>query len=192
MKFDNPLEPVYKAFLVASDCFSLAERTMQIQHEELIQSTRFHGVATSEIYIALEGAEKQVADLAILALFATFERFVIEHLQTANQLLATGYPYRYSTRLAQKFRSEVEYWKFDEVLNLFKGEVDANLIGQVKQIKQYRDWIAHQNPDKANPRRVTPERVFEVLTSVIEQIRLTHTPPTLQQPVDTDTIAALV
>ncbi|GAB7526653.1 hypothetical protein [Paraburkholderia sp. 2C] len=185
MTFDNPLDPVYKAFLVASDCFGLGERIIEIQHEELICSTQFHGVSTDETYAALEGAEEQVADLAILALFATFERFVIEHLQTANQLLATGYPYRYSARLAQKFRSEVEYWKFDEVLNLFKGEVDADLIGQVKQIKQYRDWIAHQNPNKATPGRFTPERAFDVLRMTVEQIRLTHTPPMVMDAIDT-------
>jgi hypothetical protein len=117
-------------------------------------------------------------------LFATFERYVIEHLQTANHLLATGYPHRYSSRLAQKFRSEVEYWKFDEILNLFKGEVDTDLIGQVKQIKQYRDWIAHRNPDKATPDRVSPERAFEVLRRAIEQIRLTHTPPMVMDAID--------
>jgi hypothetical protein len=60
----------------------------------------------------------------------------------------------------------------------------------VKQIKQYRDWIAHQNPDKANPGRFTPERAFDVLRRTIEQIRLTHTPPMLERLVDTT--AALV
>ena len=177
MNSDNPLDPVYKAFSVASDCFKVATRTIQVQHEELIRRTQFIGATKKEANTVLRDAAKQVADLAILALFATFERFVIEHLQTANRLLAEGYPQQYSANLAEKFESEVEYWRFGEILNLFKGEVDVGLIGQVKQIKQYRDWIAHQNPNKPTPTQATPETAFDVLTRMIAQIRLTHTPP---------------
>jgi len=43
MNSDNPLYPVYKAFSVASDCFRVAARTIQIQHEELIDRTQFLG-----------------------------------------------------------------------------------------------------------------------------------------------------
>jgi len=178
MNSDNPLDSVYKAFSVASDCFKVATRTIEIQHEGLIRRTQFIGATPEEANTVLEDAAKQAADLAILALFATFERFVIEHLQAANRLLAAGYPRQYSTKLAKKFEGVVEYWKFGEILDLFKGEVDPDLIGQVKQIKQYRDWIAHQNPSKQTPSPATPETVFGVLTKMIEQIRLTHTSPT--------------
>lgn len=184
MNSDNPLDPVYKAFSVASDCFKVATRTIQVQHEELIRRTQFIGATQEEANTVLQDAAKQAADLAILALFATFERFVIEHLQTANRLLAAGYPEQYSARLAEKFESEVEYWRFVEILNLFKGEVDADLIGQVKQIKQYRDWIAHQNPNKPTPTQATPETAFDVLTKMIEQIRLTQTPPAEKEAVE--------
>jgi hypothetical protein len=184
MNFNNPLDPVYKAFAVANDCFKVATRTIQIQHEELIRRTQFIEATPEEANTALEDAAKQAADLAILALFATFERFVIEHLQTANRLLAAGYPQQYANKLAEKFESEVEYWRFSEILNLFKGEVDSDLIGQVKQIKQYRDWIAHQNPSKPTPTQAAPETAFDVLTRMIEQIRQTHTPPPEEQAVD--------
>ena len=103
MNFNNPLDPVYKAFAVANDCFKVATRTIQIQHEELIRRTRLIGATPEEANAALEDAAKQAADLAILALFATFERFVIEHLQTANRLLAAGYPQQYANKLAEKF-----------------------------------------------------------------------------------------
>jgi hypothetical protein len=184
VNFDNPLDPVYKAFSVASDCFRVATRTIQIRHVELIRRTQFNGANSEEANAALENASKQAADLAILALFATFERFVIEHLQTANRLLAAGHPQRYSSKLAKKFESEVEYWKFVEILDLFKGEVDCELIGQVKQIKQYRDWIAHRNPNKPTPTQATPETAFDVLTKMIDQIRQTHARPTEAEAVE--------
>jgi hypothetical protein len=189
MNFNNPLDPVYKAFAVADDCFKVATRTIQIQHEELIRRTQFLGATPEKANSALEDAARQAADLAILALFATFERFVIEHLQTANCLLAAGYPQQFASKLAEKFESEVEYWRFGEILNLFKGEVDSDLIGQVKQIKQYRDWIAHQNPSKPPPTQTTPETAFDILTRMIEQIRQTHTPPPEEESVDAVALA---
>jgi hypothetical protein len=192
MNSDNPLEPVYRAFLVASDCFKIATRMMGIRRKAFTRRARLIDADPEVAKKALRDARNQAADLAVLALFATFERFVIEHLQTANQLLAAGYPHQYSTRLAEKFQSEVEYWRFVEVLNLFKGEVDPDLIGEVKQVKQYRDWIAHQNPNRSAIKRIAPATAFEVLARAINQIRLTHTPPTLEQPVDTDSTAALV
>jgi hypothetical protein len=149
MSFDNPLDPVYRSFSIASDCFRVVARTVQMQHEELIGRTHFARVAPEEASPALEGAARQAADLAVLALFASFERFVIAHLQAASHLLAAGYPQQYATRLADKFTDEVEYWRFGEILNLFKAEVDPHLIGQVKQIKRYRDRIAHKQPRQA-------------------------------------------
>ena len=102
MNSDNPLAPVDKAFSVASDCFKVATRTIQVQHEELIRRTgglaeflqpgrrtQFIGAAEEEAKMVLRDAAKQV--------------------------------------------------------------------GQVKQIKQYRDWIAHQNPNKPTPTQATPE-----------------------------------
>ncbi|MGN6314733.1 hypothetical protein [Trinickia sp.] len=93
----NPLDPAYKAFSVASDCFTVTTHTIERQHKELIRRTQFIGTTPAEANATVADAAKQAADLAILALFATFERFVIEHLQAANRLLAAGYPQRYSS-----------------------------------------------------------------------------------------------
>jgi hypothetical protein len=58
------------------------------------------GATPEKANSALEDAARQATDLAILTLFATFERFVIEHLQTANCLLTAGYPQQYANKLA--------------------------------------------------------------------------------------------
>jgi len=181
--FENPLVPVHDAFSIASDCFGLAARTLRIEHESL-RISQFDEVKTEDSIIAFESAERQVADLTILALFATFERFVIQHLQAANRLLAEGHPQHYSCRLAEKFANEVEYWRFTEVLDLFKGEVDDALIGQVKQIKRYRDWIAHRNPNRRISVQPMPKAAFDILTKTIEQIQLTHMLPSEKERVE--------
>ncbi|MCP3020392.1 hypothetical protein [Cupriavidus basilensis] len=177
MSSDNPLEPVYKAFLVSRDSFKVAMRTVREQHEPFIRRTQFVGATPEEAQAALEQASQQASDLAVLALFATFERYVIEHLQTANERLAAGHPTEYSRKLAEKFKAEVEYWRFEEILDLFKPELDADQVGQVKQIKKYRDWIAHRNTNKPVPTQATPETAFDVLSKLTDQIRQIHTIP---------------
>ncbi|MBN3725160.1 hypothetical protein [Burkholderia sp. Ac-20379] len=126
---------------------------------------------------AASPAEEQAAELTVLALFATFERFVIERVQASNHLLARAHPPQYAMRLAGKFEREIEYWKFAEILDLFKGEVDPHRIGRIKQIKQYRDWIAHRNPARQQSHRISPESAFETLTEMIDGIRNAHAAP---------------
>jgi len=130
----------------------VAQRTVESQAEDLIRRTQFYGSAPEAANSAITSARDQAADLAILALWATFERYVIEYLQTGRQLLAAGYPAQYSTKLAEKFESEVEYWRIDDIL-------------------------AHRNTRRPVPTRTEPETAFEVLSALIEQIHATHTPP---------------
>jgi hypothetical protein len=174
---NNPLEPIHDAFTVANDCFKVARRTIARQHGELLERTQFVGATLEEATSALDSAVEQASDLVILALFATFERWVIEHLQDAKQLISVGYPASYSAKLASKFEDAVEWWRIEEILGLFEVEVDEQLIMRAKQIKKYRDWIAHRNARKPTPPKATPEVAFEVLTDIIEQIHTTHTRP---------------
>jgi hypothetical protein len=176
MSFSNPLQPVYSAYLTSRDCFKVFQRIVREQHEGLISHTQFANVADNDKRLAISEASEQAADLVVLALFATFERFIIDHLQLANERLSVGYPTEYSQRLANKFRDEVEFWKLDSVLDLFKGEIDSALMGRAKQIKDYRDWIAHRNPKRTPAVQIEPDVAFEVLSKIIGQIRNKHTP----------------
>jgi hypothetical protein len=52
---------------------------------------------------------------------------------------------------------------------------NANLIGQAKQILQYRNWIAHgKNANIYNtiPTQVTPVYAFDTLNAIVELMLL--------------------
>lgn len=177
MTSDNPLQPVYHAFVVAKECIDGARRSIHDQNEALSRHMRLITGATTDAESALEEALRQAAELAVLALFATFERLIIEQLQAAQARLANGHPAGYSARLGEKYSKDVEHWRFHDMLDLFKTEIDERLIGQAKQIKQYRDWIAHRNPDKRVPLQTTPAAAFSVLTRLLQRIRHVHAMP---------------
>jgi hypothetical protein len=191
MNFNNPLDPIYQAFSVANNCIDVVANMITNRHKEVIDSIASWPSRADDLNIVVENAKRQTAELAILALFATFERYVIDYLQTANRLLSVGHPKQYSTRLAEKFANEVEYWRFSEVLDLFKGEIDSSLIGQVKQVKQYRDWIAHRNPRARLSAAFEPEAAFDILAEMIEQIRFTHTLPADKVLIDSADLVAV-
>lgn len=48
--------------------------------------------------------------------------------------------------------------------------VDANLLGNAKQVKNYRDWVAHKNVKKGQPTNVSPQAAYRILTRILEKI----------------------
>jgi hypothetical protein len=74
-----------------------------------------------------------------------------------------------------KVEEEIENWRLAEILDLFKGYLDPNLIGQAKQIKAHRDWIAHKNPRRQPPAKIEANRAHIVLSQIIEGILLAET-----------------
>ncbi len=177
MTFNNPLEAVYQAYLVSHESLLVVEQIIRENNEVPMPRFELLRSANEDVKKSLVKAAQQADDLAVFALFATFERYVIERLQTAHERLASGYPSGYSRKLAEKFKSEVEYWRFDEILDLFKPELDVGLIGRVKQIKRYRDWIAHRNANKALPSPTAPGTVFEVLSKALNELHHAHEIP---------------
>ncbi|WP_257834916.1 hypothetical protein [Burkholderia glumae] len=185
MSFNNPLAAIFQSYVVAGDCLKVARRVLEApddrlspeQKTRLGRNTGFIGNTGAEADQALKGAKDQVTDLAILALFATFERVIIERVQLAKERIDGGQPQGYFGLLSKKFDDAVEYWRFEDILDLFENEVDGKTRGDVKQIKGYRDWIAHRNPKKT-PANITPEQAFATLTRVLETIDSAHAPHT--------------
>ena len=71
-----------------------------------------------------------------------------------------------ATNVCSKVEPEIERWRTTDLLDLLKGTADADLIGRAKQVKEYRDWVAHRNPARPPSARVDPETAFTVLASL--------------------------
>ena len=53
---------------------------------------------------------------------------------------------------------------------MFKEITDPNLIGNAKQVKQYRDWVAHRNIDKGSPPKVAPQSAYQILSKILDDL----------------------
>lgn len=175
MYFESPITAIFSTYEVAIDALRVTARAIERQDGDLVVTTGFSGTSPSESSNALQSARDQIEDLAVLAMWAAFERYIIEQIQNRQSRLATTHPPEFARSLAKKFAQSVERWPVGEILDLFKKEVGDDLLRSTQAIKKYRDWVAHRNPKKAPPPRTDPSHTFDVLSSVVAKIHEAHT-----------------
>lgn len=166
----NPLDQIWEDYLTSKDCFKMAARIVRQQESKFAKGTKFLSSSVEEAATWIENSRKDADDYFVLSLWVTFERYIINYLRAKSEKIKEIEPQSLAANLYEKLDSEIEYWRIDEMLDLLKGPIDASLIGNAKQIKAYRDWIAHRNERKPSPGQVTPRSAYFVLSAVIENI----------------------
>lgn len=131
--------------------------------DEVLFRTNFAG----ETPDVLDPAQDEVNELFILALWVVFERELRDHVRSegTRPLGDAGTPFHLG--LSAHVQKEIDYWKNDEVLDLFKTIVGPNIIGQAKQIKEYRDWVAHKSRPRRSQTNITPKFAYDTLSEII-------------------------
>jgi hypothetical protein len=119
----------------------------------------------------------------ILSLWVAFERNLFEYLSWESKRILNNNPSILTQKVHEKIENELEYWRIDDMLNIFKAIIDPQVVGQAKQVKQYRDWIAHKNPKKSMPQIVTPKMAYSVLSEITRLLE-NHPDVTNQQRQD--------
>lgn len=168
----NVLEPIWESYLTTIDCLKVASRGIENNELYLMKKTGFVGSAVDEAKAMIRDSREKADDFVIVSLWAIFERKLLEYLQLEGRKLLKKMPTSFNTQVHQKIENEMEYWKSNDILDLFKSIVNSDLIGNAKQIKKYRDWIAHKNPKKGPPANVPPHTAYRILSDIILMIEL--------------------
>ncbi|MGO9264660.1 MAG: hypothetical protein ACLQBA_07185 [Candidatus Binataceae bacterium] len=105
-----------------------------------------------------------------MALWAWFERHLIEYAKLRAGVVETTNPLAFAQELKSKVTKEIEHWRIDELLDVFKSIVEGKQIGIAKQVKDYRDWIAHRNPNRLPPAQTDPTAAYSLLATIIDAI----------------------
>jgi hypothetical protein len=173
MSGDDPLASVWAIHGIATDCFRIAQRAIANRPLHL-ERTVFRGMrrASVETRIALTRAELDA--LVVVSLWAIFERHLREYLRRKGRSVRTARPRVVARALHHHTEREMEYWRTDDVLDIFKGMVDPTLIGIAKQIKAYRDWVAHRNPRRPSPSKTDPTSAYTVLDQILQRMTTTE------------------
>jgi len=175
----NPLDEIWEWYEVTRDSLRLALRLIKTSISSTIPSNvilkiapeSFQSAPLDEVRRKLQQAEhKLLDDLAIVALWASFEQQLLDHLeQVVKRTLKQKGRNRLQQRVLQECLAELRYWRFEEVLDLYKEIIDSQLVGDVKQVLQYRNWVAHGRTSRMPP-NIIPRIAYERLKDFLGQL----------------------
>lgn len=169
---DNPLDPIWNTYLTTRDCLKITDRARQRNDISLLRRTQFVGMEEDEALAMMRSCYDKLNDFVIIALWAVFERFIIDYIQKKGECLSSVQPAFLAEPLVEKFEFSVERLWLADILDWLKDHVcDGNLVGDAKKIKKFRDYIAHENPKKKPEDRVGPETVYNKLSVIIKKIQ---------------------
>ncbi len=173
---NNPLVPVLESYLYIRDALTITDRVIDVSSSDLdvaaqLVGTRFEQASRDSATEELLRSYDVWEDYIVLAFWAAFERELIDFISRrfpyAAQPRDTSEVEIAITRAHDRF---VERGSIDERLNLFKNLVPADLLTIAHQIKDYRNWVAHQNPNRSRPKKVDAEMTFRYLSFFLETI----------------------
>jgi hypothetical protein len=174
---DNPLDFVWATFKTTRDCLKVADKVRTQANVNWLQKTDFIFLSETEASERLKTCHDESENFAILLFWAVFERFIIDYLREKGKPLMEIEPNALSGPFYQQFESTVEYWRIEDILDIFKSIVDPNLLGNAKNIKKYRDWVAHRNPRRVHEGKTDPRFVYSILSQIITAINNFETSP---------------
>lgn len=174
MSAPNAILEIWLTYQVTVDCLEVALDDIRIGRIDSLQGTGFMDMPIDVVRRNIQTSRETLNDHTILAMWAVFEREMVAVLEseTRNMLNEFQHASAIKEALLDKIERGIEYWRADEMIDLFKPILPIELIGYAKQVKRYRDWVAHRNPKKPSPAKVPPEFAYEVLAEVLKQMYL--------------------
>ncbi|EDN68900.1 hypothetical protein BGP_2676 [Beggiatoa sp. PS] len=172
----NPLLSVWYSYQASKSAFEIAKAANKHPDRENLfaKAKDLRLLSKAEATKAFEQGKKESEELFVLSLWATFERFVRIYLQKKGKKLQEISPTSLASSIYPYFEKEVEFWKAEDILDLLKNTLAprVTLIGQAKQILQYRNWIAHGKNANQTPAQVTPVYAFDILNEIVDLMLL--------------------
>ncbi|HLC16679.1 MAG TPA: hypothetical protein VJL89_10685 [Thermodesulfovibrionia bacterium] len=178
MSGNTPLDYIWKSYQRTCDCFTVTDQAFKKALAEnnfsLLDKTLFSEAQKDEAELWIQASRKEADNFVILSLWTMFERIILEDVQLQIEHLSDSSPAVLKS-ICNKVNNEIEYWRMNDILDLFKGIVDKNLLGNVKQVKEYRDWVAHRNERKVKPPNIMPFDAYDRLSKVLDEINAIST-----------------
>lgn len=153
------------------DSIKVVRRSIKKEVYTLHNQTIFLGEQKDEMFDRLSGTEEELDDIMVLSLFASFERELrvfIQDIIDANTHKSTST----IERITSLTTSSIERWTVNDMVEAFSDIVDEDLRGKVKQIYEYRNWVAHgKNQNRLPSARTDPKTVYISLVDFILQAK---------------------
>jgi hypothetical protein len=168
----NPLEEIWEDYTATKDCFRIAQEVVRAKEYRFLKKTDFVSDTQEHTEKTIIKNRNKSDEFFILALWVVFERYIISFFQRKGMVLKEITPELFANGFYVKFENEIERWRIEDILDILKNVINPDFIGHAKNIKKYRDWIAHKNPNKPTPSKIDPKLAYSVLNKIITTVEL--------------------
>lgn len=166
---NTELDKVMEWYEVSLECQMIMHKLINKRPEIIpLEST----LATKELKETLDLLTKSIEelnDLTIVSLVSIFEQTLLAQVREfiQHQMNPTN---QMTNQVTSYVIQQAERGKFTEIMDLFKSVVDPQIIGMVKQVYTYRNWVAHGNKSTKTPPKIDPILAYERLSEFLTQI----------------------
>ena len=168
---DKVVNDVFSVYEIIKDSIKVTRRTINNELYRLHNRTLFLGEQREKMLTKMDDVEKELDDIMILSLFASFER----ELRISIQALIdnnTNKVNKTFENIVSLTKDSIERWTVIDMIESLKDVVDDDLRSVVKQIYEYRNWVAHgKNKDKLPSIRTDPKTVQVKLCDFINKAK---------------------
>lgn len=168
-KASSVLDDILAVYRLERDLLKIAGRAIRKTERPYLVGTGFVGKTITDSQNDVERLRSRLDEMTVVALWIEFERFLVNHVMSQWAVVTTA-PSPFGTQLGAHVERQIEFSRVDDLLDLYKGWIDSNEIGNVKQIKDYRDWVSHRNPKRPTPAKVDPAQARAILGDVMDAI----------------------
>ena len=168
---EDVLREVFSVYEILKDSMKVTRRSIAKDVFNLHSRTIFLYEQKGKMLEKLSESEEELEHIMILSLFASFERELRVSIQNiidnnVNKCNSTV------DKLATLAKSSIERWSVQDMVEAFSDVVDLSLRSTIKQIYEYRNWVAHgKNPNKLPAIRTDPKTVLISLVDFILQAK---------------------
>lgn len=124
-----------------------------------------------EIKTQVDKIKNELNDLTIVSLWSIFEAFLNDELKKQADNITKNIADPILKNISFYSLKESEKWLKDDVLDLYKVSVDSQLVGDVKEIYNYRNWVAH-GKTRNKPFNLEPFIAYQKLTEFLLEAKL--------------------
>jgi len=170
---NNPLDAIMNWYQAAYDSMRVVRRVIERESKGLVTERHvFFELPVEESRKRIEESVRELQNVVVLALVAVFERVLREHVvQLVQGALAGGDPMR--EKILRELEQDVEDWHFSERLVDAFETVPAANRGNVKQLIEFRNWVAHGHfLAKPAPVQAEPRRARDLLTAFLQSANI--------------------
>ncbi|MCY6355267.1 hypothetical protein [Clostridium sp. ZS2-4] len=166
----NELDRIINWYEIAMDSQHVVLEILNSSPQNIPANTVIGSKEPREIKENLLVAENELNDLTILSLVASFEQLVLDFTVKIVEENVGNTENTLFYQMSKYAFKNADRWHFGDILDLFKSVINPQIIGDVKQVYRYRNWVAHGKKDR-KPLALEPYIAHERLSQFLYKLQ---------------------